>query len=130
MNDQLQQALASILSSTLDNLSAGKTFLLAQLPDVIRQLLVWHAVKSGIAFIALVTATVLLSLIAKRLWQQGGAARGGRTDMGFPSALGAVIISLIASATLCAALNATTWLQILVAPKLYLIEYAASLVRK
>lgn len=37
MNDQLQEALASIIDKTISGIEAGAAFLQAELPDVIHQ---------------------------------------------------------------------------------------------
>lgn len=48
MNEQLQQALATILGKTMEGIDASVAFMQAELPDVIQQLLLWYGVKSAI----------------------------------------------------------------------------------
>lgn len=120
----LEQALVEILQKTVNALEAGVDFLSAQIPDVIPQLLMWHALKSGIVFglgvIGMIFAVVLFNkaLVAfkkAKTYDNEGPGFGM-----FLSVIGGIICFLIAY-------NHLDWLQILVAPKLYLIEYAAEL---
>lgn len=64
MNDQLQEALASLLNTTLQGINAGQHFLSAQLPDVIHQLLVW---KMTISLIVFVVGVMILAAVATSL---------------------------------------------------------------
>lgn len=122
MNEQLQAALLSILNSTINAATAAKDFLLAEVPDVIHQLLVWKALQSGITFAVGLLIFSVAAYFTVRVWRDTEDDPLGVSPMimfpGMTMAAGGVM----------AALN-LTWLQILVAPKLYLIEYAASLVK-
>jgi len=174
MNDQLQHALASLLGKAVSGMDAATSFLSAQLPDVIHQLLLWSLIDS----LAHVFIPILLLLISgfslyrcgTKLWnkddpyhvakrqyelacevwmrtsistEQGrqAAAEYRRVREEFskmavpeenPVLIGTTIISgtatLFCTAATIACLN-LTWLQILVAPKTYLIEYAAHLAK-
>ena len=124
MNEQLQQALLMILNQTVDAVKAGTTFLMAQLPDVIQQLLIWKAVESGIWFGLGVLTTGLAVygwVKVRKFWL------GDSIDM---CAMLVITSLILSTAGLCTLFHNLTWLQILVAPKIYLIEYAASLVKK
>lgn len=128
MNDEIQAALAEILQTTLD----AKDLIVSEIPDVIAQLLLWHGVYSfilfliGFAFIAahVVFAKRILSwcvLSAKKLESEYGP--GGAAFLVFPGVAHVVLI-IIATVGF---LN-LEWLQIWIAPKVWLIEYAAKLV--
>ena len=117
---------------------------MAEIPDVIQQLLVWHAIESFIWFFI---GVLLLAAPWIVYWRWGGRGeptepkygearyketlthnRLGEVDgdgMG-PLVLGGVVATLAGFAL---ALNNLEWLQILVAPKLYLLEYARVLLR-
>ena len=130
MNDELQKALATILAKTTNALEAGVTFLQAELPEVIRQLLAWHAVKSGITFAVCVILFAACATVAVKCFKAG---RAKLTDDDGDDGFGEFVVFLFGSLSSCAAgssaLNNLDWLQILIAPKLYLIEYAARLAK-
>lgn len=121
MNDQLQQALLAVLQSTVDAATAAKNFLVAEVPDVIHQLLVWKALQSGIWF------SISMLFLAIALWSIFRAWRRFVIEEMDP-AMGYAILGVLTGVTALCCLD-LAWLQILVAPKIYLIEYAAHLAR-
>lgn len=153
MNEQLQQSLAVILNKAIAGVEAGAAFLGAQLPDVIQQLLVWKLVVSSFTALAgllFVLPIVLLALHIRRgptLEYKGdpqGATFRERDDRYkstvFWSTSGeledvptvpAIIFGTVTAAggALVFVVNASTALQIWLAPKIFLIEYAANLAK-
>jgi hypothetical protein len=123
-------------------------FLAAEIPDVIQQLLVWHAIESFIWFFL---GLLLLASPWFVYWKWGGRGEPtGEADYGggprykktfTHNRLGEVdgdgdgmfaLMLVGAAATTVGFLitmNNLEWLQILVAPKLYLLEYARVLLR-
>ncbi|MFC4275553.1 hypothetical protein [Achromobacter aloeverae] len=177
MNDQLQKALANLLGRATQGVDAGVSFLQAQLPDVIQQLLVWKLVASLLVFgvcSSLIVGCVGILLKMRRIhlaWRnleyeiqkyenvcdypipranmnmcqdelrklndrqmlrdaamakvtELREARGNYNDL--PDYWYIPAISMMPSIA-ALALYGFTWIQIWIAPKLYLIEYAASL---
>ena len=122
MNDELQKALSEIINKTLKGVDAGVSFLQQELPEVIQQLLIWHAVESALLCLTLFLASLLCAWGAKKIWVFGKAEGCGAE--GFALIPGAIGVAFAAFA-----INTTTWLKILIAPKLYLVEYAASLIK-
>lgn len=152
MNDQLQTALADILTKTTDVVSAGVGFLQAELPDVVRQLLVWKMAEgamyllfavmglTAIVFAVRWAAPIIIgySKGSSLYWRNTGndVERQGKQLMEeysgrYGYAVFASIVSCIAAIFVVISLpvNAGVMLQIWLAPKLYLIEYAARLVK-
>lgn len=130
MNDQLQQALAAILSKSMDAIQTGVTFLQAELPDVIHQLLMWHAARSGIlASISLILA-IIFSKWACKAWKHADTFKSYEDGNTGYSILSVVlgVLSLFFACLLVA--QSMILMKILISPKIYLIEYAASLVTK
>lgn len=130
MNEQLQESLATLLTKTLQGIDASTAFLKAELPDVIQQILMWYAVSSGI-YMALGLLILLVWVVCERycfkyicnkyeeyqeredcLWY--GYIQVGSLIRILPTYLTIKLVNL-------------EWLQILIAPKLWLIEYAAQL---
>jgi len=125
MNEQLQAALLSILNSTISAATVAKDFLLAEIPEVIRQLLIWKAVESGIWFglgVVLTALSVFVLTKAVKFWKAGYE----KMDAAMFCSVATV---LSGGCGICFTFTNLTWLKILIAPKLYLIEYAASLVK-
>ena len=66
MNEQLQDALANLLSKTISGIDAGVAFMQAELPDVIMQLLTWKLSISAIAALfSLAVGVMSLKVIVK-----------------------------------------------------------------
>lgn len=120
-------------------------FLATEIPDVVQQLLVWHALESFIWFFL---GLLLLAAPWLVYWRWGG--RGEPTEPRYGEAryketcthgydgrvngeAAALFVVFGGVATLigCAlTLGNLDWLKILVAPKLYLLEYARALVMR
>jgi len=120
MNEQLQTALLMILNGTISAATAAKDFLLAEMPDVLRQLLVWKAAEAGVIALALLIGA---SLVFAAWWKN---RKWCLEELGPLNLFPGMLIFGLLFAALC---NLLTVLQILLAPKIYLIEYAASLVK-
>ena len=137
MNDQLQQSLSQILDQAVSGAQAGVSLLSAELPDVIHQLLMWKMIESLIWCIGGIVFTV----VAIR-WFVKNSGRGKEVGYKYKPTLThdelgglapwipATAFTLAALAIIACNIINITWLQILIAPKVYLIEYAASLVTK
>ena len=125
----LEQSLVDILTKTIDGVEKGTEFLMAEFPDVISQLMLWHGVKNFIFFIMSIFFLLspfifyfIVNKIRKRCeleWDDEGP---------YYMCLVAGLVSVITIATGFFLIN-LTWLQIWLAPKVWLIEYAASLVK-
>lgn len=114
----LEQALVNILEKTTNAVETGVNFLSGQLPDVIHQLLMWHAVKSGVFFFILFVISMCFAYFTRKLCTMK------EWDDIFPAQL---LTAFLGAVFFFWAMHHLDWLQILVAPKLYLIEYAAEL---
>lgn len=120
MNEQLQAALATLLGKTIDGIDSSVAFVQSELPDVIQQLLTWYMVVNAIyAIIAIAIPFIYYKL-----------ARAAYIKMNEDIEAG-VIISMVGIIPAIASLILINveWLQIIIAPKIWLIEYAASLAK-
>jgi len=132
MNEQLQTALAELITSTLQ----AKEFIVGELPEVVRQLLAWKMcysmVMMGLSLIFCIVFVFAGVKIAKkvRLLQKeklGSQRFYDNSDVAFEWFI--FTCCSLAPAAVVAATFDIQWLQIWIAPKVWLIEYAASLVK-
>ena len=135
MEKQLETALAELINTTLSGADTAKDFLVAQAPDAIQQLLMWHGVFNFIIFIfAIITPIVCCVIIAKTISYFLRKDSDGRyviscsADREIPICIISLIMGTISVVSFVAMIN-FTWLQIWIAPKVWLLEYAASLVK-
>lgn len=143
MNDQLQVQLANLISSITTSANEAKGFILSELPDVVHQILTWYFTINLIYFIAalagftFVIYIIYISVTAcKHRRQTAGALHrfiscyrdnGTFYDI-HPSALALWLPAFTVFIISCMKIN-LIWLQILIAPKLWLIEYATHLIK-
>lgn len=131
MNENLQTAVAQIIERSLAAVDTAASFLAAEIPDVVQQLLMWHMVKSGV-YMALGLALLAAIPLYWKWWYRnaernndGELLDGGATFIGG-------VAGVVGSAALLPSgliLINLTWLQIWIAPKVWLIEYAAKLAK-
>jgi hypothetical protein len=150
--DQLKEkgaeALVNMIDVTVKTMSDVVDFSKQQIPDVLHQLLMWKAVESLVGFILpLILAIALLSYCLsfwKSIPKQLSRDRDGRAPWiadEFQGADGALygrywfrgyvcfVLGILASIVAFFSFN-LDWLQIWIAPKVYLIQYAAELIKK
>lgn len=149
MNEQAQKILADLLQKASNGIDSAVSFSQAQIPDVVHQLLVWNFVHSMLATLFALCSIPLVIWFVKtqaRRVQVGVIGDEGYSwDRGKPryavtliwdakGELNPTVIFLAAmlaiwACTVIGVLANPTWLKIWIAPKLYLIEYAASLMK-
>jgi hypothetical protein len=127
---RLDEALATLIEKSVSGIDKASEFLVGEIPDVVYQLLLWHGVSSFIQFLI---GVVLFTFIVWKWWFDGAMARlyqkekeetgdGFGTMLFGNSCIGVALIPPLA-------LINTEWLQIWIAPKVWLLEYAAQLVK-
>lgn len=130
MNDQLQQQLAEILSWLEQSAKLVGEQAMQQVPLVVEELLRWKFVESLIGFVLRLTISIALCYATKRLCQWSYRIHSEMDDMTrglqwlTPTAAG-----LFSSIFLVEAINHNDWLQIWLAPRIYLLEYASTLLK-
>ena len=141
MNEQLQAALVAILDKTMSGIDASVEFMQAELPDVIQQLLTWYMVKGFVTIFIGMALMIPIYVFIKIAKKQDIA--NAKTDsfwvshytsmpntLGFGAMLVAAAFSIMAFVGfLIAITNIYEPLQIWIAPKIWLIEYAAQLAK-
>lgn len=139
MNEQLQQAVTTLIEKSLRAFEQGADFMAAEIPDVVHQLLLWHITLSAVcmsAWVLLIIGIVVGNIYQYRWWFNeqvtwktywGGTCTGTRWERNHTPAI-ANMFQVLWVIPL-SALFSIEWLQILIAPKVWLIEYAAGMIK-
>lgn len=128
MNNQAEKVLTQLLQRAVDGVDKAVEFSQAQIPDVVEQLLLWHMVESLLWNIPAIILLFIAIFVWPAQFRKNGWARNRDGKIGEGEIPVTLVVSL-ALAFLSWLFSSTTWLQILIAPKLYLLEYAAELVK-
>jgi hypothetical protein len=120
VKDKVTEVLLGLIQKASNGVDSAVSFSQAQLPDVINQLLIWNAVSSAL------TQIMCISVILTIIWLARLAYKSGEDDHLFFVALFGGSAGLAAFFSLICNFD---WLKIWLAPKLYLLEYAASLLK-
>ncbi|HEB1381695.1 hypothetical protein ACE175_23245 [Escherichia albertii] len=149
MEEQANKILVELLQKASNGIDAAVSFSQAQIPDVVHQLLLWNMVDSLIKTLIAILTIPLVFWFMKKQYQKVEIGKfddeGWSWDKGKPKykptliwesngEISFLILPLAAVFVLwvsfiIGAVTNMTWLKIWLAPKLYLIEYAASLVK-
>ena len=130
MNEQLQLAISTLIQTSLNAIDKGTAFLSNQIPEVIQQLLLWKAVASFIEFssgIFLIGGIFAWLIYQYKYWTTTVTTPWGTKTIRFEASSGPfslLNIPLIIPLLYGSSCINLIWLQIWIAPKLYLIEYA------
>ena len=139
MNENLEAAVAKLINKSLEGMGQASEFIVSETPDVIQQLMAWYMVKSALVCAIGVILFFLTIHIFKKYSGVGEKCDNEPSkhkwtlthddygDMS-PHIIFSAVILLIAIVTCIATIN-IEWLQIIIAPKVWLIEYAADLVK-
>lgn len=141
MNEQMQSALVEIIQKASSGIDASVSFLSSEIPDVISQLLLWNITASSVGmvlsaiFIAMSVSMVIWMMklygrgrdTGKPNWVHDGEKYSPLRERVIPVSI-VLFISLLVSPVVFVA-NLMEVLKIWLAPKIWLIEYAASLAK-
>lgn len=132
----LDKTFAKLIEGATEKGAHLVDWLYEQAPDVIQQFLLWHGIESlirlAIALILIIGGPILTWKLAK--WW---IAKVNAFDMQdcdrvplhiLPTIFGAVIITLVTQINGWGLMN-FTWLKIWLAPKVFLLEYVATMVK-
>lgn len=136
MKNELEVVLTNMLVKVADSSGGAVEFLQQEIPEVVQQLLLYHGIMSFMGFlIGVIMWCVCLWHNRPSQWTNGINYRLVQRSYGDsvdPTARGIIcVIGVIVciAAGLPIIFNNLDWLMILLAPKLYLIEYAGNLIK-
>lgn len=141
MNEQMQNALVEIIQKASSGIDASVSFLSSEIPDVISQLLLWNITASSVGmFVSAIVIGSSLSMIVwmmklygagrdtgKPNWVHDGEKYNPLRERVIPVSI-VLFLALLVSPIVFIA-NLMEVLKIWLAPKIWLIEYAASLAK-
>lgn len=146
MNEQANKVLAELLKKASDGIDAAVSFSQAQIPDVMHQLLLWNFTRSIVlSILCLISIPFAVWFLKMQFTRKkiGEFVQCGEKKERYqwtlvfdskgdasPAMFVLVLFVLLYASSVGSVLLNMTWLKIWLAPKLYLIEYAASLVVK
>lgn len=130
VNTNLQNALADMINKTVGGVERGVEFLSGQLPDVIHQLLVFKMCWAIVSTLLIVVCLVVIWKITGALFDKSEENKWRDFWPCFPccvTSIIAIIATPVGLTVVCSKIK--TILMIWLAPKLYLLEYAAELLK-
>lgn len=132
--NELAESAAAVLPNLIDRLAKAEDFILEQAPLVLQELLRWHFIKSLISFIFVLIFTAVCIIGGRKLWLVRGLQERiykQTRDDGYGGPTTCAVLLYLFMAMACSTLIFSTldWLHIWIAPRVWLIEYAATLVK-
>ena len=124
MNEQLQQALAELITKSVQTAEKAGEFIVSELPEVVGQLLAWEITWNLIWFCFGILVFILSVYGNYRFFVWAKSEDGDTEALMF---MVITLIPVVIGMVFCGA--NLDWLKILIAPKVWLIEYAANLVK-
>ena len=130
MNNELETQLAAILTKTVEAAGEAKEFILAELPDVIQQLLLYNLSMSLGKFTIILLAIIVVAYHTRWSMKQDCKSMKNwyfdKCGNLLPSVLWLILPAIFLPSFLFGNL---LWVKIWLAPKVYLIEYTANLIK-
>ena len=120
VNEKANEVLLKLVNKAMNGIDAAVQFSQAQIPEVIHQLLMWNAVSSILIQVLAILIAFTPVVVFVRKWEvicDNDAEASVILNL-FTVPFGAILF-----------FTNFDWLKIWLAPKLYLLEYAASLMK-
>lgn len=123
MNDKTDKIVATLIQKAMDGVDQAVDFSRAQLPDVIEQLIHWKLASYSFRIATCILIIFFMYFVFKKAyeWNEGYE----KETAGFFGLLFSGLVSLACLVVLFA--NVGNLIQLWLAPKVWLIEYAAQL---
>jgi len=136
MDEKIQDTANEALRAIIDNATSAKEFILSELPEVIEQLLMWKTTESIISIVFMLLSVAILALVIftvircnKFEGKGNGVILKETGPLDFFLIIGLMILAgLSVLALFSVYFDLSRILQIYIAPKVYLLEYASKLI--
>jgi len=120
MKEELTTQLVPLLAEIREWLTSAVEFGQEQMPLVLREILWWHGIKSAMLFCFFALIVVAMGCYGKSFWTR--LVKLSKEE-GEPYILFCIPYAAVFVIFCFVMLDCTTWLQILIAPRLFLLEY-------
>lgn len=128
--DALKQALVDIINGTVKSAGDAKDFVLAQLPDVVQQLVIFHTIWYAVAAVFLLIVGVTSGILfCKKVKKVHDAIEKAADDVCAAITVVGWFICTFGVLIACA-ISTYNFLMVYFAPKVWLIHYAVGLVQE
>ena len=132
----IQNTLEQALIKSIDGIQKTGTELVEalyqQAPEVVEQLLMWHGVEALIQFIVGILCLSLIFIhykIACKVYEKNGISKcSDQFPYWLPTVFSGIIVCAFSIGTMINLVN-LKWLKIWLAPKVYLLEYLADMMK-
>lgn len=128
MNEETQTALAKLLQQITNGIDTAAAFSAEQLPVVIQELLTWNLVSSLMIQIVSLIYMVLFVVYVPKLVSYGCSHKCPTSNEPFVF-IGTAVAVVMVIVAMVQFFHNFDWIKIWVAPKLYLLDYATSIVK-
>jgi hypothetical protein len=127
MNQELQQAIQELIEKSSSAVGTGFSFIEGELPEYISQLLLWYSLSGFLLFCLGVILAIVAIYADVRLYKYSKEKDNSDIWFGYfvlGSAVRVIVLCLVLSF-----ISRFEWLQILIAPNVWLVEYATGLLK-
>lgn len=127
MDNELQKQIAEVLRKAMEAAQKGGEWLAGQIPDVLRQVIYWE-IATGIVSVLLFLIAMRVSFLWLTKWSSQEPDHYG--DWRISKIVAAFGGGVLTAATgIPALVNGISALKAIIAPKLFLLEYVAHLLK-
>lgn len=128
MNEETEKLLNEALAGAINAVKTTGNFVVEQAPDLIRQLLLYNTVMLSAWVLLGIVVLIATGLIVRKAWKFEKTL--SYPDQGAGIAVG-VVTFLVGGVVGCSLVfgHISELIKIVLAPKIWLLEYAASLVK-
>jgi hypothetical protein len=128
--DALKSALVDIINGTVKSAGDAKDFVLAQVPDVVQQLVIFHTIWYAVAAVFLLLAGVVSGILFLKYVKPVFRCISEPMDEAFATIVVVGWFVGTLGVLIACAVNTYNFLMVYFAPKVWLIHYAVGLVQE
>lgn len=121
MDEEIKAQIIPIIENTKEGLAKAVDFLCEQSPILVKEILWWHGVQSALFCLLGLAILIILAMTRKKLWDWADEADGPSEGAAWMGVLVGQIMALIGGVGFV--LTNFAWLKILIAPRLFLLEF-------